>query len=107
MMWLFHLQATLPRRDPVPDGTIDMEHICIGNNVPLQAETIPEPLLNSVDLFFACLRCGKVFWEGKHFASVCEQFDHILNRDDQVRADHAYKKAQQERQLLEPDLGIQ
>ena len=49
------------------------------NNVPLQLDYLPEPMFDKVDKFFCCGTCGKVFWEGSHFAKVCDQFSHVLD----------------------------
>jgi hypothetical protein len=60
-------------------GQIDIQRMTIGSaNVPIQLENIPEPVINNVELFFCCLTCGKVYWEGSHFAKVCERFSHVL-----------------------------
>lgn len=48
------------------------------NGAPIQIETVPEGVLKKVDLFYVCQKCGKVFWEGSHFARVKEQFAHVL-----------------------------
>ena len=53
------------------------------NNIPLQFDCIPEPMFDKVDQFFCCGTCGKVFWEGSHFARVCDQFSHVLDMTSQ------------------------
>ena len=61
-------------------GGIDMARVTISSTgVPLQVETVPEKRLATVELFFCCTTCGKVFWEGSHFVRVCEQFSHVLS----------------------------
>ncbi|CAC5357048.1 unnamed protein product [Mytilus coruscus] len=54
----------------------------VNNNVPLQLDSIPEPMFDKVNTFFCCGTCGKVFWEGSHFAKVCDQFSHVLDMTD-------------------------
>lgn len=63
---------------------INMEYLCLEGGVPLQVETIPEPVFKRVEMFFVCTTCGKVFWEGAHFERVCEQFSHVLEDGSQV-----------------------
>ena len=59
---------------------INMETLTVGNNVPILVEFVPKPLLERIELFYCCSTCGKVFWEGKHFDKVCDQFSHVLER---------------------------
>ncbi|XP_071157075.1 exonuclease mut-7 homolog isoform X1 [Mytilus edulis] len=54
----------------------------VNNNVQLQLDSIPEPMFDKVNTFFCCGTCGKVFWEGSHFAKVCDQFSHVLDMTD-------------------------
>lgn len=54
----------------------------VNNNVLLQLDSIPEPMFDKVNTFFCCGTCGKVFWEGSHFAKVCDQFSHVLDMTD-------------------------
>ena len=64
---------------------INMEHVTVGQGVVVQVETIPVHLFDVVNLFYCCVTCGKVFWEGKHFEQVCNQFSHVIkenNTDD-------------------------
>ena len=58
---------------------INLEHVTVGNGVVVQVETIPLSVFQKVDLFYCCITCGKVFWEGKHFEQVCSQFSHVIN----------------------------
>lgn len=51
----------------------------VTNGAPIQFETVPEGILEKVDLFYICETCGKVFWEGSHFARVKEQFADVLS----------------------------
>ncbi len=60
---------------------INLEHVTVGNGVVVQVEAIHEQKVDSVDVFYVCFTCGKVFWEGKHFSQVCTQFAHIIKKD--------------------------
>ena len=46
--------------------------------VVVQVAKIPEGILDRVTEFYCCTTCGKVFWEGKHFAHAVHQFQHVL-----------------------------
>ena len=59
---------------------VNLDDVTIGDGVPLQVEGIPRDVTSQVTVFFCCATCGKVFWEGKHFADVCGQFAEVLNR---------------------------
>ena len=55
-----------------------MEDVSLDNGVLVQVENVPRDITSQVELFFVCSTCGKVFWEGKHFGSVCTQFADVL-----------------------------
>ncbi|XP_064649794.1 exonuclease mut-7 homolog [Lineus longissimus] len=60
-------------------GQINFSTMTIGTGqVPLQLDSLPEAVIDAIDLFFCCLSCGKIYWEGSHFKKVCEQFSRIL-----------------------------
>ncbi|XP_022106698.1 exonuclease mut-7 homolog [Acanthaster planci] len=59
--------------------TINFDTVTVGNNVPLQVEHIRGEILQKVQNFFCCSRCGKTFWEGTHFDRVVSQFSDILD----------------------------
>nr|XP_002131917.1 exonuclease mut-7 homolog [Ciona intestinalis]XP_026691532.1 exonuclease mut-7 homolog [Ciona intestinalis] len=46
---------------------------------PLHCEQVPLPVAERIREFFCCVQCGKVYWEGRHFGNVLEQYGHILN----------------------------
>lgn len=46
---------------------------------PLQLHAVPPGLLLKVRHFYACTRCGKVFWEGSHLGRVLAMFEEILH----------------------------
>nr|XP_039249758.1 LOW QUALITY PROTEIN: exonuclease mut-7 homolog [Styela clava] len=50
-----------------------------GVAVPLQCEQVPQNMVSRVKVFYCCVKCGKVFWEGRHFAHVLDQFSNILH----------------------------
>ena len=53
--------------------------------VVVQVVKVPEGILDRVTEFYCCATCGKVFWEGKHFAHVVHQFQHVLECARQLR----------------------
>ena len=53
--------------------------------VVVQVVKVPEGILDRVTEFYCCATCGKVFWEGKHFAHVVHQFQHVLEFARQLR----------------------
>ena len=53
--------------------------------VAVQVANVPEGILDRVAEFYCCATCGKVFWEGKHFAHVVYQFQHVLEFSRQLR----------------------
>ena len=53
--------------------------------VVVQVAKIPEGILDRVTEFYCCATCGKVFWEGKHFAHVVHQFQHVMEFERQLR----------------------
>ena len=72
--------------DSDPGSTESLDHISldtltVGNGIEVKVETIPEPMLDTVELFYVCRTCGKVFWEGSHFVKVKDQFSHVLSDD--------------------------
>ncbi|XP_063964104.1 exonuclease mut-7 homolog [Lytechinus pictus] len=64
------------------EDALDFSNVKIGKSVDLQVDLIPEGILNQIDQFFCCAMCGKVYWEGKHFVKVCNQFSHVLDRGE-------------------------
>ncbi|XP_071097529.1 exonuclease mut-7 homolog [Haliotis cracherodii] len=54
----------------------------VTSGAPLQVEAVHKSKFESVELFYCCANCGKVFWEGSHFSRVCDQFSHVLSLDD-------------------------
>ena len=52
--------------------------------VVVQVANVPEGILDRVAEFYCCATCGKVFWEGKHFAHVVHQFQHVLEFSRQL-----------------------
>ncbi len=64
---------------------LDFSTLCVGEKqAALQVETLPEGMLDKVDLFYVCSTCGKVFWEGSHFECVSRQFSHVIKTDSSV-----------------------
>ena len=61
--------------------TVTVRH----TGVDVQVANVPEGILDRVAEFYCCATCGKVFWEGKHFAHVVHQFQHVLEFSRQLR----------------------
>ncbi|XP_071947035.1 exonuclease mut-7 homolog isoform X2 [Antedon mediterranea] len=59
---------------------IDMNNLTVGDDVEIQMNVIQGSILDSVDIFYICTTCGKIYWEGRHFSNVLEQYAHILHR---------------------------
>ncbi|XP_048773011.2 exonuclease mut-7 homolog isoform X2 [Ostrea edulis] len=47
--------------------------------IDIMIDTVPCKIFDKVDFFYICVKCGKIFWEGPHMSSACEQFAHVLN----------------------------
>ena len=47
--------------------------------ITVQVQGVPEGVLERVTEYYCCVSCGKVYWEGKHFAQVVHQFQHVLD----------------------------
>ncbi|XP_033119504.1 exonuclease mut-7 homolog [Anneissia japonica] len=62
------------------DHTINLDDLTVGDGVQVQMDVLQESMFDNVDIFFCCIKCGKIYWEGKHFCNVLEQFSHILHR---------------------------
>lgn len=58
---------------------LDVNTFTLSSGVRLQIETLPEAMLDKIELFYCCATCGKIFWEGGHFSRVCSQFSDVLN----------------------------
>lgn len=48
----------------------------------LHCELIPSVVLSKIQLFFCCISCGKVYWEGSNFSDVLKSFSDIIIRDE-------------------------
>ncbi|CAH1786913.1 unnamed protein product [Owenia fusiformis] len=64
---------------------ISMEKVTI-NGAPIKVKHIPRAIIDQVDLFYVCATCGKVVWEGSHFARVKEQFGHVITPSEDPTA---------------------
>ncbi|XP_053329863.1 exonuclease mut-7 homolog [Spea bombifrons] len=75
----------LPRGSPdnrnaewIKELGLSADSLALPSGASLQLESLPAGLLDKVELFFCCSRCGKVFWEGSHFGRVVSQFREVL-----------------------------
>ncbi len=58
---------------------LDVNTLTLRSGVRLKIETLPETMLEKIELFYCCATCGKIFWEGGHFSRICTQFSDVLN----------------------------
>ena len=58
---------------------LDVNTLTLRNGVRLKIDTLPEAMLDKIELFYCCASCGKIFWEGGHFSRICTQFSDVLN----------------------------
>lgn len=61
---------------------LDPDTLTFPGGEPMQLHTVPPGLLPRIPFFYACTRCGKVFWEGSHFDRVVSQFQDVLSLTD-------------------------
>ncbi|XP_076025280.1 exonuclease mut-7 homolog [Genypterus blacodes] len=67
-----------------PPSALDPDTLTFPSGAQVQLHAVPPGLLPRIPLFYACTRCGKVFWEGSHFGRVLTQFEDILRLKDEV-----------------------
>ncbi|KAF7669556.1 hypothetical protein LDENG_00155470 [Lucifuga dentata] len=67
-----------------PFSALDPDTLTFPGGAHIQFRTVPPALLPRIPLFYVCTRCGKVFWEGSHFASILSQFQEVLQVTDEV-----------------------
>ncbi|XP_072422324.1 exonuclease mut-7 homolog isoform X4 [Chiloscyllium punctatum] len=61
---------------------LDLKTLKFTSGADLQVETVPPGILDKVDIFYCCVSCGKVFWEGSHFNRIASQFQEVLHVTD-------------------------
>ncbi|CAG5115916.1 unnamed protein product, partial [Candidula unifasciata] len=60
------------------------------NGVKIQVETVPKlEAFSTITMFYVCVVCGKVFWDGSHFDRICSQFQSILNLNSATQSTEA------------------
>lgn len=58
---------------------IDMNTAIFRNSgVPIQLEYIPDCLFDENKLFYCCVSCGKVYWDGCHYERVINQLNGLI-----------------------------
>ncbi|CAM9585094.1 unnamed protein product [Lampetra fluviatilis] len=65
----------------VENQELDANTASFANGTALLAEAIPQGVLETVQLFYCCVTCGKVFWEGSHFSRILSQFADVLSTE--------------------------
>ncbi|XP_072311406.1 exonuclease mut-7 homolog [Eucyclogobius newberryi] len=58
---------------------LDPDSLTFPGGAPLQLHTVPHGLLPKIPVFYACTRCGKVFWDGSHFERVLSMFQDVFH----------------------------
>lgn len=69
---------------PSDDGGVIINH----TGVMMRIQGVPEGILERETEYYCCVACGKVFWEGKHFAQVIHQFQHVLEFSSRLLPEH-------------------
>ncbi|CAM9670377.1 unnamed protein product [Lampetra planeri] len=65
----------------VENQELDANTASFANGTALLAEAIPQGVLETVQFFYCCVTCGKVFWEGSHFSRILSQFADVLSTE--------------------------
>ncbi|XP_075924898.1 exonuclease mut-7 homolog isoform X4 [Petromyzon marinus] len=65
----------------VDNQELDANTASFADGTALLAEAIPPGVLETVQLFYCCVTCGKVFWEGSHFSRILSQFADVLSTE--------------------------
>ncbi|XP_059494339.1 exonuclease mut-7 homolog isoform X2 [Stegostoma tigrinum] len=71
-----------PRCHWADKSRLDLKTLKFTSGAVLQVETIPPGILDKVVMFYCCVSCGKVFWEGSHFNRIVSQFQEVLHVTD-------------------------
>lgn len=84
VMGIFHgrFRAPLPGFE-LKNCPVNLRDLTLPSGVPLKLGPLPETVVDSVDLFFCCSTCGKIFWEGGHHKRVNAQFSYVLDSSQQ------------------------
>lgn len=48
------------------------------NNVPLLLEKVPNQSISTIQVYYCCKQCGKVYWEGPHWKSTIDKLSGVL-----------------------------
>ena len=56
------------------------------NGVPIQVSVLSSRVFETVELFFICINCGKIYWEGSHYTRVKKFFSDLIDDSDDSRA---------------------
>lgn len=52
------------------------------NGVPIQISALTSKVFETVELFFICINCGKIYWEGSHYTRVKKFFSDLIDDSD-------------------------
>ena len=59
-------------------GVQSNEVFLSGSGVRVAVEGVPSRKVKEVDVFFICMDCGKVFWEGGHFERTLKRHQQYM-----------------------------
>lgn len=60
------------------------------NGVPIQISPLTSRVFETVELFYICVNCGKIYWEGSHYTRVKKFFSDLID-DTDYSDTNAYK----------------
>jgi uncharacterized protein with PIN domain len=60
-------------------GKVDLNSGEMENNVKIEVKNVPSNTLKSVEEFWICFSCGKVYWQGSHWEKAQDRVKDFLN----------------------------
>jgi len=70
----------------VPDSFdyLDIKTLMLDSGARVRVEKIPSTMFGKVEVFYVCINCGKVYWEGGHYERVHEKFSYVLSNNSNI-----------------------
>ena len=69
---------TLTSNTIEPASVAAVTSLTVGSGVRVRLEAVPEGIANSVQTFYVCRGCGRVYWHGSHMPRALQQFEHVI-----------------------------
>lgn len=66
---------------PVKEQSLFEEGL-LENGVAIQISPLTSRVFQTVELFYICVNCGKIYWEGSHYTRVKKFFSHLTDDTD-------------------------